>query len=375
MEFGKGLILSAVLIPLLVFFLMKWISPMFVSTKKRWAQTTGNIISKCKVQMSLLVCLSIIIIGSNDKYLITIPIVALMFFGFLIWALFEFKKLLRFTDAYRERAYNYTLQSAILIVIVGIIAYTVIIFDHTGMDFLPLGFLAALMGWIFQDAIKGIVSFFHLRINGLLHIGDWIEVHSHGIDGIITEVSLVTVTVRNWDNTVSNISLSALQTGAFKNNQEMLDGKTSGRRMNKFFNIDASSIRCLTASDIQRLTETLSQYGEDTLAIEVETAKKEGRPILNIFLYRMYLRHWLMNNNKLSRGPFLMVNLQEPTERGIPLQVFTYILETSFIPYELVQSEIIDHILMTMNWFGLRLFQQPTGKDVSNVSINPKEHQ
>ena len=374
MEFGKGLILSAALIPLLVFFLMKWISPMFVSTNKRWAQTTGNIISKCKVQMSLLVFLSIIIIGSNDRYLITIPIVALIFFGFLIWALFEFKKLLRFTDAYSERAYNYTLQSAILIVIVGIIAYTVIIVDHTGMDFLPLGFLAALMGWIFQDAIKGIVSFFHLRINGLLHIGDWIEVHSHGIDGIITEVSLVTVTVRNWDNTISNISLSALQTGAFKNNQEMLDGKTSGRRMNKFFNIDASSIKCLSASDIQKLIETLNEYGEETLAIEVETAKREGKPVLNIFLYRMYLRHWLMNNNKLSRGPFLMVNLQEPTERGVPLQVFTYILETSFIPYELVQSEIIDHILMTMKWFGLRLFQQPSGKDVSNVSITPKEH-
>ena len=324
--------------------------------------------------MSLLVFLSIIIIGSNDRYLITIPIVALMFFGFLIWALFEFKKLLRFTDAYSERAYNYTLQSAILIVVVGIIAYTVIIVDHTGMDFLPLGFLAALMGWIFQDAIKGIVSFFHLRINGLLHIGDWIEVNSHGIDGIITEVSLVTVTVRNWDNTISNISLSALQTGAFKNNQEMLDGKTSGRRMNKFFNIDASSIKCLSASDIQKLIETLNEYGEDTLAIEVETAKREGKPVLNIFLYRMYLRHWLMNNNKLSRGPFLMVNLQEPTERGVPLQVFTYILETSFIPYELVQSEIIDHILMTMKWFGLRLFQQPSGNDVSNVSITPKEH-
>lgn len=231
--------------------------------------------------------------------------------------------------------------------------------------------IAAVIGWIFQDYIKGFISYCHLLSSGLLHIGDWIVVKKYGVSGIVMDCSLLTVTVRNWDNTISSIPMYSLQAESFQNNHEVLDGKTTGRRMKRRFIIDTSCIHVVTDDERQRLVDCLKKMGEDTIAVENANANANS---LNISLFRHYLRHWLMNNDEICRSPRLMVSLNEPQPEGVPLEVYVFILKTHTDQFVVVQSEIEEHILMTMPLFGLRLYQRfsshETFEDMKELSMN-----
>ena len=228
--------------------------------------------------------------------------------------------------------------------------------------------IAALLGWIFQDYIKGVISYWHLRQAGLLHFGDWIIVKKHGISGMVIDCTLLTVTVRNWDNTISSIAMHTLQAESFQNNQEVLDGKTSGRRMKRDFIIDTSTVHVVTDEEKQKIENCLREMGEETIALE--NAKSNS---LNISLFRLYLRHWLMNNDEVCRFPRLIVALKEPLPEGIPLEVYVFILKTRLAQFELVQSEIEEHILLTMQLFGLRLYQRLSAYDVAENKLQTCE--
>lgn len=228
--------------------------------------------------------------------------------------------------------------------------------------------IAAVLGWIFQDYIKGVISYWHLRQAGLLHFGDWIIVEKYGISGMVIDCTLLTVTVRNWDNTISSIAMHSLQAESFQNNQEVLDGKTSGRRMKRDFIIDTSTVRVITGEEKLRIENCLREMGEDTIALE--NAKSNS---LNISLFRLYLRHWLMNHDEICRFPRLIVALKEPLPEGIPLEVYVFILKTRLAQFELVQSEIEEHILLTMQLFGLRLYQRLSAYDVAENKLQTFE--
>ena len=228
--------------------------------------------------------------------------------------------------------------------------------------------IAAVLGWIFQDYIKGVISYWHLRQAGLLHFGDWIIVKKHGISGMVIDCTLLTVTVRNWDNTISSIAMHSLQAESFQNNQEVLDGKTSGRRMKRDFIIDTSTVHVITDEEKLKIENCLRELGEDTIALE--NAKSNS---LNISLFRLYLRHWLMNNDEICRFPRLIVTLKEPIPEGIPLEVYVFILKTRLAQFELVQSEIEEHILQTMQLFGLRLYQRLSAYDVAENKLQTFE--
>lgn len=228
--------------------------------------------------------------------------------------------------------------------------------------------IAAVLGWIFQDYIKGAISYWHLHRAGLLHFGDWIIVEKHGISGMVIDCTLLTVTVRNWDNTISSIAMHSLQAESFQNNQEMLDGKTSGRRMKRDFIIDTSTVRVITDEEKLKIENCLREMGEDTIALE--NAKSNS---LNISLFRLYLRHWLMNHDEICRFPRLIVALKEPLPEGIPMEVYVFILKTRLAQFELVQSEIEEHILLTMQLFGLRLYQRLSAYDMAENKLQTVE--
>ncbi len=293
-------------------------------------------------------------------------VVAFSILVLAVYVTIRFIRVFRFDNRYTRDAYNHTALTLMLLGIGIFIVYLTISFGLNSTTFIPFGLCAAVLSWIFQDAIKGVVAYYHLRFNNLLHIGDWIEVPSHQIDGTITDISLVTVTVRNWDNTISNVAISSLVTGAFKNNQEMSDGKTSGRQMVRSFVIDTRSIRTFGHTEITGLRDKLERLGEDAIVFDHHMENAPANPVLNIYLFRMYLRHWLMNHKEVTRYPNLIVRLLEPTAEGIPLQLYTYIVKTGTAPFELAQSHITEHVILSMEWFGLRLYQQPSGEDIYN---------
>ena len=227
------------------------------------------------------------------------------------------------------------------------------------------GVIGSVAGWIFQDKLKGVVAFIHLRMHNLLNIDDWIQVPKFNVDGEVKAVTLTTVTILNWDTTTSTIPISALHADHFINLQKMCSGKTYGRRMMKTFTLDTECFRPATAQDIEayRADGAISPY------IPAEDLK-EG--VLNAHLFRIYLHHWLMANPHVSQKPHLIVRWLEQKDSGMPLQVYTFVLDTDFCSYDFRQSQMTEQILEAMGRFGLRLYQAPSADDIRNINTAAK---
>ena len=227
--------------------------------------------------------------------------------------------------------------------------------------FIIFGVLGTLMTWIFQDTIKGVVAFVHLRLNHLLYIDDWIQVPKLNVDGEVKRITLTTVTLYNWDTTTSSIPTSVLHNDHFINLQRMTDGKTYGRQMLKTFILDTGGFHPLTAEEIESLKQK-----EEVKAYLLDEDFKVGE--LNAHLFRLYVFHWLMNHPYVSQEPRLVVRWLEQKETGLPLQIYGFIMEGGVLAYEWQQSQIIEHIVEALDWFGLQLYQRPSSHDVSNLT-------
>ena len=241
-----------------------------------------------------------------------------------------------------------------------------------------IGVIGTLLGWIFQDKIKGVVAFLHLRLHNLLKVGDWLKVDKLGVDGEVQQMTLTSVTVYNWDTTTSTIPISALQTEHFMNLQNMMEGRTHGRRMMKTFILDTGWFRVLSIDEITKLKERIqsdkeictasNEEARDFLSMNLSSDEiKEG--VTNAQLFRLYVYHWLMNHRHISQQPRLIVRWMDQKEGGMELQVYAFIVDSSLAAYEWEQSKIIEHIIKSLNWFGLRLYQSPSAYDVSNSNV------
>jgi len=225
-----------------------------------------------------------------------------------------------------------------------------------------LGIAGSILTWIFQDTVKGVATFIHLRLNNLLNIDDWIKIPKHNVDGTVTRVSLTTVTIYNWDTTTSTVPISILHSDHFINLQKMRKGKTYGRRMFKSFIIDTNWIHIMSSKEIAELrqSEHIREYLSEEDLVEGNT---------NAHIFRLYLYHWLMNHPHISQQPRLVVRWMEHAESGMPLQVYAFIIDSTVQEFEWQQSQIIEHIMESLMWFGLRLYQSPSAYDVSNSNI------
>lgn len=221
------------------------------------------------------------------------------------------------------------------------------------------GIIGGAMTLVFQDKIKGVITFIHLRQNHLLKIDDWIQVPKYNVDGMVTKVTLTSVTLYNWDTTTSTIPISALSSEHFLNLQNMSEGKTYGWRMFKALIFDTRYFHAMDAKEIELLEKThqVNFYLSD---------EEKNKGVLNAYLFRVYLYHWLMDNPNISHKPRLMVRWTEHKNGGLQLEVYTFIVTNSIDDYEWKQSLIFEHIAESIKWFGLRLYQLPSGYDISD---------
>ena len=241
-----------------------------------------------------------------------------------------------------------------------------------------IGVVGTLLSWIFQDKIKGVVAFLHLRSHNLLKIGDWLMVDKLGVDGEVQQMTLTSVTVYNWDTTTSTIPISALQTEHFRNLQNMMEGRTYGRRMLKTFVLDTGWFRVLSREEIEKLKERIQSGKETNTASNDEirdflskniSLDEINEGVTNAQLFRLYIYHWLMNHKHISQHPRLIVRWMDHKEGGMELQVYAFIVDSSLAAFEWEQSQIIEHIIKSLDWFGLRLYQSPSAYDVSNSNV------
>ena len=228
-----------------------------------------------------------------------------------------------------------------------------------------LGTLSAVLMLIFQDSIKGFVGSIQLSINDMLRIGDWIV--TGPADGIVQEINLTTVKVQNWDNTITTIPTYTLVSSPFTNWRGM--SESGGRRIARSINIDVNTIRYCTPEMLEKykhyalVKDYITQKEEDILeyneANRIDTSEiMNGRQQTNLGIFRAYIKAYLNNNPKLNHNLIMMVRQLQPTEFGVPLQIYAFSSDKKWTNYEEIQSDIFDHIIAAAGMFDLKIYQK-----------------
>lgn len=245
----------------------------------------------------------------------------------------------------------------LIFIIIGLIVGISILIGKSPLVIITaLGASAAVLMLVFQDAILGLVASIQLTANKMVQRGDWIEDASHDINGEVLEVSLMAVKVKNWDNSVSTIPPYALIKGSFRNYQPMR--ASGGRRVERPIYIDLNTVRFCTAEEVENLR------GKGL--IEKEDIGDDGREI-NLRLLRRYLVRYLQNHPEVNHSMTTMVRQLEPTNSGLPLEMYFFLSNTSWVEFESLASDIFDHIYAVVHEFGLSMFQTPAGTDLSRA--------
>ena len=284
-------------------------------------------------------------------------------------------------EQFRDRPLKGLLQTVqvILFFIGGIIIVSILI-DKSPMVLLTgLGASAAVLMLVFKDSIMGFVSGIQLSANNMLKVGDWIEMPKYGADGTVIEVTLNTVKVRNWDNTITTIPPYALVSDSFQNWRGMQE--SGGRRIKRSIRIDMNSAKFCTPEMLAkyRKIRLLKDYIEETEKVVEEYNKEHGidnsvlvngRRQTNLGVFRAYLTNYLRSLPAVNQDLTCMVRQLQPTEQGIPLELYFFSSIKAWIPYEGVQADVFDHVLAIIPEFDLHVFQNPTGEDFRALSRN-----
>nr|WP_050992203.1 mechanosensitive ion channel domain-containing protein [Pseudoxanthomonas sp. GW2] len=235
-----------------------------------------------------------------------------------------------------------------------------------------LGAATAVLMLVFQDTLLSLVASVQISGDGRVRIGDWIEMPSQNADGDVIDIALHTVTVQNWDKTVTTIPTKKLISESFKNWRGMQEA--GGRRIKRSLYLDQSSVRFLEVDERQRLgrfvllREYLAQK-ERELAEWNAGLGEDGqlpvnaRRITNLGTFRAYVERYLRRHPGVHQDMTLLVRQLQPGADGIPLEIYCFTNDTRWAVYEGIQSDIFDHLLAILPEFGLRVFQQPGGAD------------
>ena len=235
-----------------------------------------------------------------------------------------------------------------------------------------IGALSAVVMLVFKDSILGLVAGIQLTSNDMLRVGDWIEMPKYNADGSITDISLNTVKIQNWDNTITTIPTYTMISDSFKNWRGMQN--SGGRRIKRSIYIDTNSIGFCTPEMIEEFKKiqylqsyisTKQQEIEDyNVRYEVDRSSLvNGRALTNIGVFRAYIQAYLEKHPGIHKEMILMVRQLAPQETGLPIEIYAFTNKTEWAVYEGIQADIFDHILAIAPSFGLRIFQNPTGHD------------
>lgn len=240
---------------------------------------------------------------------------------------------------------------------IGIILIISILIDQNAATILAgLGASAAVLMLIFKDSILGLVAGVQLSANDMLRPGDWITMPKYGADGDVLEVSLTTVKVRNFDKTITTIPPYALVSDSFQNWRGMRE--TGGRRIKRSIFIDMTTVHF--CSDKEKIMFASRGW------IDEAQAKPETQ-VVNLYVFRSYLQNYLREHPRTHKELMIMVRQMQPTSEGLPLEIYCFSNTTVWLEYEQIQGEIFDHILAVIPEFGLRIFQRPSGNDLSTT--------
>lgn len=282
------------------------------------------------------------------------------------------------TDRNRNRPMKGMVQTVqVILWIVGGISIVGVLTGKSPLALLAgLSAMSAVAMLVFKDSIMGFVSGIQLSANGMLKVGDWIRMPKNNVDGIVIEVTLNTVKVRNWDNTISTVPPYSLVSESFENWNAMRE--SGGRRVKRSINIDMDSVKFCTPEMLERYRkiDLLKDYIDRTEQ-ELRTYNEahgidgsvpvNGRRQTNLGVFRAYLTAYLHSLSVVNTDLHCMVRQLQPTEYGIPLELYFFSRIKDWVPYESIQADVFDHVLAVVSEFDLRIFQVPSGHDLRRV--------
>lgn len=250
----------------------------------------------------------------------------------------------------------------IAIIFVAIIVMVAIAINRSPLTlFAGLGATSAILMLVFKDTISGLVAGIRLTSNDMLHKGDWITVNKANINGIVEDITLTTVKVRNFDNTIITITPQTLVDDSFQNWKGMQ--QSGGRRMRKLVYIDIRSIRLAT-------DELKDQLIRRHLSRPEETAGE----VVNLTLFRRYMERWLQKQEEVNADMTFMVRQMEATPTGLPIEIYCFVKQKEWKPYEHTTAGIMEHVYATAPLFGLRVYQRCSDcqqSDTPHTNVSP----
>ena len=255
----------------------------------------------------------------------------------------------------------------IVLWIFGITALVLIMFNTTMKTLLTtFGAISALIFLIFKDTILGFVASIQVSVNDMVRIGDWITMDKFGADGDVIEINLTTVKVRNFDNTTTTIPTYSLISDSFKNWRGMT--KSGGRRIKRHILIKAHSVKFLTAEEVEHykeihhLTSYITHRQADidkfnTLNNINKSNIVNGRNLTNLGLFRKYINQYIVSHPGINKDMTMMVRHLQPTENGIPIEIYCFSKDKQWANYEHIMADILDHSMASIPYFDLEVFE------------------
>tara|TARA_B110000114_G_scaffold101247_1_gene106560 strand:- start:50 stop:1282 length:1233 start_codon:yes stop_codon:yes gene_type:complete len=264
------------------------------------------------------------------------------------------------------------------VVILGGLLFIAALLDQSPVLLLSgFGAMTAVLLLVFKDTLLSLVASVQLAAQDMVRVGDWIEVPQLGADGDVVDMELYTVTVQNFDKTITTIPTQRLITDSFKNWRGM--SSSGGRRIKRALHIDASSIRFISAQDVNSYRrfslledylagkhDELKKYNQTMVGATADESDDavNMRRLTNIGTFRAYAWRYLKEHPRIRKDMTLLVRQLAPDD-GIPIELYCFTNTVKWTEYEDIQADIFDHLLAIMPEFGLQLFQRPAGKEFS----------
>ncbi len=284
----------------------------------------------------------------------------------------------------RPEAQNRPIKSFVQVVKIVVLSIAVILMIAVLIDQSPLllfsglGAITAVLLLVFKDTILSLVATIQLATGDMLRVGDWIEMPEMGADGDVIDISLHTVKVQNFDQTITTIPTHRLVSQSFRNWRGMVEG--GGRRIKRPLTIDQNTIRFLSDEEVVALKkfrvlkdflaarrEEMADWNKRELAEEEEPVN--ARRFTNIGVLRAYIYAYLQWHPQLATEDFLLLVRQlQPGPQGLPIEIYCFTDTIDWSEFESIQADIFDHMIAILPEFDLRLFQEPSGSDFGAVS-------
>lgn len=281
---------------------------------------------------------------------------------------YSLRDYLKTLPRYKDKpVYSYIQVVMIFLWILAVFSIFAIV---TGISFIQffagIGTASAIIVLVFRDTILGFVASIQVTVNDMVRIGDWITFEKYGADGDVIEITLATVKVQNWDKTITTIPTYALISDSFKNWRGMM--ASGGRRIKRSVIIKTSSIKFLSDQDIERfkkielVTNYLNKQSEEIRKHNTEKGIDKsvlinGRNLTNFGVFRKYLITYMENHAAINKDMTLMVRQLEPTSQGIPMEIYAFSSDIRWQNYEYIMADIFDHVLASVNYFDLEIYE------------------